>query len=61
MYKPSYSYSYSAKELKDLFGKKVFSYSKSTELLSDFIEISTDEGTLSWISFLDQALQVHQY
>ena len=46
MYKPSYSYSYSAKELKDLFGKKVFSYSKSTELLSDFIEISTDEGDI---------------
>lgn len=45
-YSPSYSNTVSAKHIQELFGDKVFLYSKSEALLKDIIEISTQENDL---------------
>lgn len=45
-YKPSYSNSHGNKTIKDIFKVKVFDYSKSIDLIKDFIQLATTPNDL---------------
>jgi len=45
-YKPAYSNTVSAAHIEELFGSRVFNYSKSEFLIQDIIQVSTDLGEI---------------
>lgn len=59
LYKPEYSSSTSAAEIKSIFGEKVYDYPKPVSLLKDLISISTDANDIVLDSFAGSGTTAH--
>lgn len=59
LYKPEYSSSTSAAEIKSIFGKKVYDYPKPVSLLKDLFSISTDANDIVLDSFAGSGTTAH--
>lgn len=54
-YKPTYSSGNGTKQIRDLFGERIFNYPKPEELIRDVIEIGTSEGDIVLDFFMGSA------
>ena len=58
-YKEGYSSGNGVKVIKELFGARIFNYSKPVELIKDFIEIATDKNSIILDFFSGSATTPH--